>query len=117
MRFFAMILMAGMEIPISAIREYIENAIHLVVNVERLSDGKRKVTSICEVVGFEKDMIQLKEIFSFRQTGLTKNGEVMGEFILHDYVPKVYEHIKAHGIDTLKDIFVLLGYYDQSRRF
>ena len=89
----------------NSIREYIENAIHLVVNVERLSDGKRKVTSICEVVGFEKDMIQLKEIFSFRQTGLTKNGEVMGEFILHDYVPKVYEHIKAHGIDTLKDIF------------
>ena len=104
-RLETMILMAGMEIPIPAIREYIENAIHLVVNVERLSDGKRKVTSICEVVGFEKDMIQLKEIFSFRQTGLTKNGEVMGEFILHDYVPKVYEHIKAHGIDTLKDIF------------
>ena len=73
-RLETMILMAGMEIPIPAIREYIENAIHLVVNVERLSDGKRKVTSICEVVGFEKDMIQLKEIFSFRQTGLTING-------------------------------------------
>ncbi len=104
-RLETMILMAGMEIPIPAIREYIENAIHLVVNVERLADGKRKVTSICEVVGFEKDMIQLKEIFAFKQTGLTSNGEVMGEFILHDYVPKVYEHIKAHGIDTLKDIF------------
>ena len=59
-RLETIILMAGMEIPIPAIREYIENAIHLVVNVERLSDGKRKVTSICEVVGFEKDMIQLK---------------------------------------------------------
>ena len=104
-RLETMILMAGMEIPIPAIREYIENAIHLVVNVERLADGKRKVTSICEVVGFEKDMIQLKEIFAFKQTGLTSNGEVMGEFILHDYVPNVYEHIKAHGIDTLKDIF------------
>ncbi len=104
-RLETMILMAGMEIPIPAIREYIENAIHLVVNVERLADGKRKVTSICEVVGFEKDMIQLKEIFAFKQTGLTSNGEVMGEFILHDYVPKVYEQIKAHGIDTLKDIF------------
>ena len=113
-RLETMILMAGMEIPIPAIREYIENAIHLVVNVERLADGKRKVTSICEVVGFEKDMIQLKEIFAFKQTGLTSNGEVMGEFILHDYVPKVYEQIKAHGIDTLKDIFGQEGKYEQS---
>lgn len=104
-RLETMILMAGMEIPIKAIREYIENAIHLVVNVERLADGKRKVTSICEVVGFKNDMIELKEIFAFNQTGMTENGEVMGEFVLHDYKPQVYDVIKAHGIDSLKDIF------------
>ncbi len=104
-RLETMILMAGMEIPITAIREYIENAIHLVVNVERLADGKRKITSICEVVGFKNDMIELKEIFAFHQTGITENGEVIGEFMLHDYVPKVYDMIKAHGINTLTDIF------------
>ena len=104
-RLETMILMAGMEIPIPAIREYIEKAIHLVVNVERLADGKRKVTSICEVVGFDKDDIKLKEIFAFKQKGITDNGEVIGEFVLHKYTPKVYEQIKSRGIDTLKDIF------------
>ena len=104
-RLETMILMAGMEIPIPAIREYIEKAIHLVVNVERSADGKRKVTSICEVVGFDKDTIKLKEIFAFKQKGITDNGEVIGEFVLHKYTPKVYEQIKSRGIDTLKDIF------------
>ncbi len=104
-RLETMVLMAGMEIPVRAIREYIENAIDIVVQVSRLSDGKRKVTSICEVVGFENDEIELKEIFAFRQLGVTENHEVDGEFILYDYVPKVYETIKARGIETLKDIF------------
>lgn len=104
-RLETMVLMAGMQIPVRAIREYIENAINIVVQISRLSDGKRKITSISEVTGFHGDMIELKEIFAFHQTGLTDTGEVDGEFILYDYVPKVYEIIKAHGIDTLKDIF------------
>ena len=104
-RLETMILMAGMEIPVKAIREYIENAIDIVVHIQRLSDGKRKITSICEVTGFDQDVISVKEIFSFTQTGLLDNGEVIGEFLLHDYVPQVYEKITSRGIDTLKDIF------------
>ncbi len=104
-RLETMILMAGMEIPIPAIREYIENAIDIVIQTTRLSDGRRKVTSICEVAGFEKENIKLKEIFSFNQTGITKNGEVIGEFIKHKYKPKVYDKLKSRGINDLKDIF------------
>lgn len=104
-RLETMILMAGMEIPIPAIREYIENAIDIVVQTTRLSDGRRKITSICEVTGFEKENIKLKEIFSFNQTGITKNGEVMGEFLKHKYKPKVYDKLKSRGINDLKDIF------------
>ena len=104
-RLETMILMAGMEIPIAAIREYIENAIDIVIQTTRLSDGRRKITSISEVVGFEKDNIKLKEIFGFKQTGLTEKGEVIGEFIKYDYKPKVYNKIKSRGIDNLKDIF------------
>lgn len=104
-RLETMILMAGMEIPVKAIREYIENAIDLVIQVSRLSDGRRKVTSICEVVGFDEDIIKLREIFSFKQTGLTDNGEVIGEFMMHKKVPNVYKKIKYRGIETLKDIF------------
>ena len=104
-RLETMILMAGMEIPIPAIREYIENAIDIVVQTTRLSDGRRKITSICEVTGFEKENIKLKEIFSFNQTGITKNGEVIGEFLKHKYKPKVYDKLKSRGINDLKDIF------------
>ncbi len=104
-RLETMILMAGMEIPVKAIREYIENAIDLVIQVSRLSDGRRKVTSICEVVGFDEDVIKLREIFSFKQTGLTDNGEVIGEFMMHKKIPNVYKKIKYRGIETLKDIF------------
>ena len=104
-RLETMILMAGMEIPIRAIREYIENAIHIVIHISRMADGKRKIVDISEVVGFEEDEIKLKPIFTFTQTGVLDNGEVDGEFKLLKYKPKVYQKIKATGIDDLEDIF------------
>lgn len=104
-RLETMILMAGMEIPIKALREYIYNAIDIVVHIQRLSDGKRKITSISEIVGFDDDEIKLKEIFAFKQTGIVNEREVDGEFIRNEYVPKVYDKIVSKGIDTLKDIF------------
>lgn len=104
-RLETMILMAGMEIPIKALREYIENAIDIVIEVERFSDGRRRIANISEIVGFKEDTIELKKIFSFEQTGVLDTGEVEGEFILEKYVPKVCRKIKSRGIDTLKDIF------------
>lgn len=104
-RLETMILMAGMEIPIRAIREYIENAIHIVIHISRMADGKRKIVDISEVVSFEGDEIKLKPIFTFTQTGVLDNGEVDGEFKLLKYKPKVYQKIKAAGIDDLEDIF------------
>ena len=104
-RLETMVLMAGMEIPVKAIREYIENAIDLVVNVSRLSDGRRKVTSISEVDGFDGDTIMLKEIFSFKQNGITNTGEVDGSFDLKKRIPKVLKKIESKGINDLEDIF------------
>lgn len=104
-RLETMVLMAGMEIPIKAIREYIENAIDLVINITRLSDGRRKVNSICEVDGFNKDDISLKEIFTFKQTGLTSKSEVDGAFDLKKRIPKVFYKIKNKGINDLDDMF------------
>lgn len=103
-RLETMVLMA-VEIPIKAIREYIENAIDIVINISRLADGKRKVTSISEVVGFDSDEIKLNEIFAFNQTGVTKNGEVLGEFVLNKATPETYKRLKARGITNLTDIF------------
>lgn len=103
-RLETMVLMA-VEIPIKAIREYIENAIDIVINISRMSDGKRKITSICEIVGFEDDEIKLNEIFSFKQTGVKENGEVLGEFSFNKKSSNTYEKIKSRGINTLEDIF------------
>ncbi len=104
-RLETMVLMGGVEIPIKAIREYIVSAIDLVVNIERMSDGRRKVTSISELEDFTDGEIKLKEIFAFKQKGLTDTGEVDGEFILYDGVPKVYKKIKARGVIDIEDIF------------
>ncbi|MGN0973546.1 MAG: CpaF family protein [Bacilli bacterium] len=104
-RLETMVLMGGIDIPVRAIREYIENAIDIVIDTTRLSDGRRKVTSISEVAGFKDGEIILKEIFAFRQKGLTSSGEVDGEFVLYNYIPQVYEKIKSRGIKSVDDIF------------
>jgi len=104
-RLETMVLMGGIEIPIKAIREYIFSAIDLIVNIERMSDGRRKVTSISEIEGYIDGEIKLKEIFAFNQFGLTETGEVDGEFTLYEGIPRVYKKIKARGIEDIDDIF------------
>lgn len=104
-RLETMVLMSGIEIPIKAIREYIENAIDLVINIERMHDGKRKITNISEVVGFDKDTIKLNTIFEFKQKGLTKQGEENGEFVKTNKKPSIYNLLKSRGIDNIDKIF------------
>ncbi len=104
-RLETMVLMAGMDIPIYAVRDYIANAIDLVINIERLSDGKRKITSICEVTDIVNENIQLKEIYSFVQRGLTNRGEVDGEFIKANYIPNVVRKIYSKGVTEIKNLY------------
>lgn len=103
-RLETMMLMNDMELPVYAIRNYIEKAIDIVIQIERLSDGKRKVTSISEVVGIKNDKVCLKEIFSFKENGISDQGNVRGEFVVYKYIPKVYDRMKRKGI-ILDDIF------------
>ena len=103
-RLETMMLMNDMDLPVSAIRNYIEKAINIIVQIDRLSDGKRKVTSISEIVGFKDDKVNLKEIFSFKENGLSEHGYVRGEFVVYKHVPKVYDKIKRKGI-VLDNIF------------
>ena len=103
-RLETMMLMNDMEIPVNAIRNYIEKAINIVIQIDRLSDGKRKVTSISEVVGLKNDKVCLKEIFSFKENGMSEQGNVRGEFVVYKYMPKVYDRIKRKGIN-LENIF------------
>lgn len=104
-RLETMVLMSGIEIPVRAIREYIENAIEIIIHIERLADGRRKVVKISEVICMDNNEIQIKDIFEFKKNGMTSNKEVNGEFILYDYVPKIYQKMKERGIDTVDDMF------------
>ena len=104
-RLESMVLMNDIELPVKAIREYIESAIDIVIEVKRLADGRRKVTNISEVCGFKDDNISLKTIFEFKEEGIDENSNVKGEFVLYEYIPEVYKKIKNHGINDLDDIY------------
>lgn len=104
-RLETMILMGGIDIPLKAVREYIEKALDIVVNIERLSDGRRKVTSISEITGFDGENILLEDIFAFKQKGLTDSGEVNGEFVLYNRIPSVYKKMRSRGVHSVDDIF------------
>lgn len=104
-RLETLVLMAGIEIPIKAIREYIENAIDLVINVERLADGRRRIVAIDEVSGFNDGDISLNELFSFKQTDILENGEITGEFMKANKIPNVFKKFNTNSKETLKDIF------------
>lgn len=104
-RLETLVLMAGMEIPIKAIREYINNAIDIVINVERKQDGKRRISSIVEVIGIENDEICLEEIFKYNETDVLENGEIVGEFVKNKISKKVLKKFNNQTIEDLKDIF------------
>lgn len=104
-RLETMILMNEMEIPVNAVRGYIENAIEIVIQIDRLSDGRRKVTSISEVNGLIDGKVSVKEIFSYIQSGVDKNGNVVGEFYTHKGVPMIYDKIQRKGIHIVDYLF------------
>ena len=104
-RLETMMLMNEMEIPVSAIRGYIANAIDIVIQIDRLSDGRRKVTSIAEVVGLNEGKIEVKEIFTFVQKGIAKDDSVMGEFNFYKRKTNAYDKIQRKGITTVDHLF------------
>ena len=104
-RLETMILMNEMEIPVSAVRGYIANAIDLIVQIDRLSDGKRKITSISELAGIKDGDIIVKDIFTYKQRGLSSDGNVVGEFGMYKRKPLVYDKMIRKGLTSIKDIF------------
>ena len=104
-RMEVMVLMAGMDLPVSAIREQIASAVHIVIQQSRFGDGTRKITNISEITGIESGTIQLNEIFRFQQDGFNENGQVQGNFVATGMVPKFYEELQSRGIDVDMSIF------------
>jgi pilus assembly protein CpaF len=105
-RLETMVLMAGMELPVRAIREQISSAIDLIVQQTRLRDGSRRITHITEVLGMEGDTIVLQDIFKFEQTGVDSNGKIIGEHRATGIMPKCVNKFEEEGIFLPKDIFM-----------
>jgi pilus assembly protein CpaF len=104
-RLETMVLMAGMELPVKAIREQISSAIDLIIQQSRLRDGSRKVTHITEVQGMEGDIIVLQDIYLYKQSGTDSTGAVKGSFIATGIRPKFLAQLEAYGITLPHEVF------------
>ncbi len=104
-RLETMVLMAGMDLPVRAIREQIASAVDLIVQQSRLRDGSRKITHLTEVQGMEGDVITLQDIFVFDQTGCDEQGKVIGRFKPTGIRPKFLDKLSANGINLPNETF------------
>ncbi len=104
-RLESMMSMAGFNLPPKAMREQISSAITAVIHISRLSDGKRKVTSIKEITGMEGDVITMQDIFVFEQTGVAEDGSVIGHFKATGIRPRFVERLRVHGINLPDELF------------
>ncbi len=100
-----MVLMAGMELPMKAIREQIASAFDLIIHQSRFRDGTRKITHITEVQGMEGDVIVLQDLFSFQQTGSDESGAITGVFRSCCMRPRFLEKLAANGIQLANEFF------------
>jgi pilus assembly protein CpaF len=109
-RLETMVLMAGMELPVKAIREQIASAIDIVVQQSRMRDGTRKVTSICEVLGMEGEIITLQDIFTYETDGRTDaSGKFHGRFKTSGIRPRCCEKIRGNGVHVSDEWFAVQG--------
>lgn len=106
-RLETLVLMAGMDLPVRAIRQQIASAVDLIIHQERLRDGSRKVVQCSEVLGMEGDTIVMQDIFVFEQTGIDENGKIIGELRPTGLRPRANERIEEAGIHLPPSIFGL----------
>ena len=92
-------------LPLAAIRQQIAAAVDLIVQVARLADGSRRVTSITEVTGMEVDVVTLQDLFVFEKRGISAEGKTLGRFAATGIRPKFYEKVRAAGIPLPQDLF------------
>ena len=100
-----MVLMAGVDLPIRAIREQIASAVDLIIHQARLRDGSRKVTYVTEVQGMEGDVITLQDVFVFEQTGKDENNKIIGHFKPTGIRPHFVDKLETNGIHLPNELF------------
>ncbi len=104
-RIEVMVMMAGMDLPIRAIREQIASAVRFIVQQNRFSCGTRKITHITEITGMEGDVIQLQDIFLYKREGFGPDGKVRGQHIATGQIPEFYEELASRGLEIDFNMF------------
>jgi Flp pilus assembly CpaF family ATPase len=104
-RLETLVQFSGLELPAQAIREQVASAVHLIVQVARLSDGTRRIVQISEVTGMEGPTVTLQDIFVFRQMGLDAKRQVQGRFVATGFTPRFLPRLEALGIDLPRGLF------------
>lgn len=104
-RMETLVLMAGMDLPVKAIREQIASAVHMIVQQTRFNDGTRKIAYVTEISGMEVDIITLQDIFYYKQEGFTEDGRVRGRYVATGFVPKFYDELQRRGVPVNMGIF------------
>jgi pilus assembly protein CpaF len=104
-RLEVMVMMSGLDLPVSAIREMVASAIHLIVQISRFSDGSRRLTNITEITGVESGIVSMQDIFRYQQQGFDENGKVKGHFEATGAIPHFYEEMRQRGLDVDMSIF------------
>ena len=97
MKIEMMILMAGVELPVKAMRQQITSAVDVVVQQARMRDGSRKITRITEVVGMEGDIVTTQDLFGYVVTGLDEDGKVNGHFSCEGIRPRCVDKLECAG--------------------
>ncbi|UCZ53141.1 Flp pilus assembly complex ATPase component TadA [Bacillus shivajii] len=105
-RLETMVLLAGVDLPVKAIREQIAGAIDVIIQQTRLKDGSRKIVKVTEVQGLEGDVIVLQDIFTFEQKGIDEFGKVKGKLVPTGVRPKFYEQLETSGIHIPPNVFL-----------
>ena len=100
-----MVAMAGIEMPLKAVRSQIASAVNLIVQVSRLQDGSRRMVSITEITGMEGDVISMQEVFKFRRLGLTPENKIIGQFTATGVRSHFSERFKLWGFDLPTSIY------------
>jgi len=103
-RIETLVLMAGYDLPVRAIRAQITSAINVIVHLERLRDGSRKVVQISEVTGMEEEVITMQDVFRFIRTGVDGQGRVVGRFTAAGIRPRVLDQLEERGLEIPREI-------------
>ncbi len=100
-----MVAMAGIEMPLKAVRAQIASAVHLIVQVSRLQDGSRRMVSVTEITGMEGEVLSMQEVFKFQRTGLTPDNKILGHFTATGVRSAFSDRFRMWGYDLPGDIF------------